>query len=203
MTVLAWPSDVLEPSSFKPRLLANTQSGGRSPFDGTEQTLVLPGARWACEARWEGLQQEEWRVLAAFLWSLVGRGGRFSWAFPIPRRGTQTGGLVAGANQAGRTLATDGWSGSGYAVRTGDWIGWTDATGRPALHHVTADATPVADACSIAITPMIRRPPPDNAALVLVAPSCVWMLATDDLPEPDIRPGLMADLSIQVVEALW
>lgn len=203
MTVLAWPAGVLEPSSFKPRLIANTQTGGRSPFDGTEQTLVQPGARWGCDLTWEGLQQEEWRVLAAFLWSLVGRGGRFTWALPIPRRGTRTGGLVNGANQSGRTLATDGWSGSGYAVQVGDWIGWTDATGRPALHHVTADATPVAGACSIAITPALRRPPPDNAALVLTAPPAVWMLATDELPDTDIRPGLMADISIQIQEAVW
>ncbi|HTN12515.1 MAG TPA: hypothetical protein VL154_16215, partial [Acetobacteraceae bacterium] len=65
----------------------------------------------------------------------------FTWAFPQRRQGIATGGLVNGAGQSGKTLITDGWTAATYAVRAGDWIGWTDATGRPALHHVTADIT--------------------------------------------------------------
>jgi hypothetical protein len=203
MTILTWPAGVLEPASFTPRLIGNTQSGGRSPFDGTEQTLALPGARWGCEAKWEGLQADEWRVLMAFLWSLEGRAGRFTWAFPQTRQGTQTGGLVNGAGQSGKTLITDGWTGTGYAVRAGDWIGWTDATGRPALHHVTADATPTAGACTIALTPALRRPPPDNAALALAAPPAVWMLSADDAPQPQISPGYVADITLQIEEPVF
>lgn len=203
MPVLSWPTGVLEPASLKPRLIANTQSGGRSPFDGTEQTLVLPGARWAVEAKWEGLQEAEWRPLMAFLWSLQGRAGRFSWTMPLPRRGTRTGGQVAGAGQAGTTLATDGWSGSGYAARIGDWIGWTDGTGRLALHQVTTDVTPVSGACDLSITPALRRPPPDNAALELVAPSAVWMLSSDDIPQPEIGPGLIVDMTLMIEEAVF
>jgi len=46
MTILTFPADILGPTQMQLSLRGNTQSGGRSPFDGTEQTLELPGAAW-------------------------------------------------------------------------------------------------------------------------------------------------------------
>ena len=200
MAILTPPAEFI-PSRLTPTLVANTQSGGRSPFDGTEQTLELPGARWAATLAFEGLTEAEWRPVFAFIASLGGGAGRFAWALPILRRGTRTAGVVGAAGQTGKTLATTGWTGSGTAARAGDLIGWNDPTGRPQLHIVTADVTPVAGAATLAIAPAIRRSPNAAAALALTAPTAVWKLAGDRNPM-EIVTGLIAGGSLEIEEAL-
>ena len=202
MTILVPPLVFGLPSRFSFALQAHTQSGGRSPFDGTEQTLEQPGARWAGTLGWEGLTADEWRPLMAFLATLGGRAGRFAWGPPVPRRGTRTGGVVAGAGQVGKQLATSGWAGAGFVARAGDWIGWTGADGRPALHMVTADVdVGAATTATLPIAPAIRRSPAAGAALALAAPTSVWRLAGDRNPL-DIARGLIAGGSLDIEETL-
>jgi hypothetical protein len=190
MTVLTFPAAIPAPNSMTLGLAANTQSGGRSPLDGTEQTLELPGARWVAELRWQALEEAHWRALSAFVARLGGRAGRFTWS-PIarfPRRGTATGTpLVNGGAQTGKSLATDGW-GTGTAFLAGDLVGWLDPTGRSVMHQVVADATVSAGAATLTLAPAIRRSPADNAGLILAAPSPVWRLARDDVMA-DYEPG--------------
>jgi hypothetical protein len=88
MTIIAAPAILSEPSTLSVALMANTQSGGRSPLDGTEQTLRQPGERWMASLGFEGLTQDEWRPLMAFISRLGGRAGRFTWSPPLPRRAT-------------------------------------------------------------------------------------------------------------------
>jgi hypothetical protein len=202
MTVLSFPSDVLAPSSLTLDIVANTQSGGKSPFDGTEQTLEMPGAAWMAKVTFENLQNAEWRSLLSFLVDLGGKAGRFTWAPPFTRQGTATGGHINGAGQTGKSLVTAGWGGTGYAARNGDLIGWTDPTGRPALHIVTADATPSGGACTLAIAPAIRRPPADATALALTAPVALWRLA-DDTNGMDWMTGDFGNFQNTFVEAIF
>lgn len=202
MTILTFPTEILPPSSFKLRPIANTQSGGKSPFDGTEQTLELPGSRWACDVTWDGLDQSEWRPLLAFLADLGGRSGRFTWAPPIDRLATATGGHVYGAGQTGKTLATQGWSGGTYAARKGDLVGWTDPTGRPALHVVTGDCPPSGGGVYLLLAPAIRRSPADGAAIIYASPVAVWMLEADDIPV-SFSQGMFATVQATFVEAIF
>lgn len=206
MTVLAFPGAVPAPNDLSFGLAANTQSGGRSPFDGTEQTLELPGARWMAELRWHDLDVSEWRALAAFVERLGGRAGRFTWS-PIgrfPRRGTATGTpLVNGGSQTGKSLITDGWSGTNPAFLAGDLVGYVDPTGRNVMHRVVADVTPSAGAATLTLAPAIRRSPADNAPLVLVAPTPVWRLAADETMG-DYAPGDRGfAMSLRIEEAIW
>jgi hypothetical protein len=92
MTILAAPAILSIPSRFSLAPIANTQSGGRSPLDGTEQTLRQPGERWGAQLGFEGMSQAEWRPLLAWLAKLGGRAGRFTWSPPLPRRGTDPAG---------------------------------------------------------------------------------------------------------------
>jgi hypothetical protein len=147
MTILTFPS-IRAPSSVSgPALRANTQSGGISPFDGTEQTLELPGAKWQAELRFDRLRESEWRQMQAFLSALRGKAGRFYWG-PNgyqPRRGTDpanwSGDLprIRTSGQTGTSLDTTGWRGQAMPARIGDWIHWIDSSGRPSFHMVTAD----------------------------------------------------------------
>lgn len=205
MSILSFPIAIPPPSSMTLGLVGNTQSGGRSPFDGTEQTLELPGARWMAELRWQALDEAEWRTLSAFMAQLQGRSGRFTWS-PIarfPRRGTATGTpLVNGAGQTGKQLATDGWTGT-PAFLVGDLFGYVDPSGRSVMHQVVADAAVSGGAASPFIAPGIRRSPADNAAINLTSPSPVWRLRGDEAMadyEPGPR-GFSATLSIE--ESIW
>lgn len=160
------PPVFLLPSRLTLAPVANTQSGGRSPFDGSEQTLELPGQRWTASLGWDGLTEDEWRPLLAFLASLGGRAGRFFWGPPVPRRGDagSTDGRtprVLDANQLGRSLTTTGWGASGFAARAGDMIGFTAANGRRALHMVTAD---VPSSTPTATNFCLHSTAPNNAA---------------------------------------
>lgn len=208
MTIYEWPSAIL-PSRFRMKLIANTQSGGRSPFDGTEQTLELPGARWAADLSFEGLPAEEHRPFLAFLTSLRGRAGRFTWQVPLPRQGTAGGTPVMRlAGQTGRKIHTSGWA-AGVAVAPGDFICWVDPTGRWALHQVTGDADDAPASAVVTgggladfhVTPPIRRAPALNAPVYTVGVG-IFRLAEDEAGL-DIGRGLMAGGNLRIEEAIW
>jgi len=202
MTILVPPAAFV-PGSFRLRLVGNTQSGGRSPFDGTEQRLELPGARWAATLSWEGLTQAESRPLLAFLAQLRGRAGRFRWWPPLPRRATGTASncQVDGANQLGASISLKGFA-AGQAFLAGDLFGFADPAGRLALHMATADVTAGANGLvAVPLTPPIRRSPNNNAAVTLAQPEAIWALATDDAGL-DIASALIAGGSIDIEEVL-
>lgn len=204
MPILSWPP-LRNPNSARLALIANTQSGGRSPFDGTEQTLELPGSRWSAELRWQNLPEGQWRIMQAFIASLGGRAGRFYYSpMHMPRRGTRTGSItVSGAGQTGRTLVTAGWTGSGLALATGDILGWIDPAGRAVFHMVTADSTPDAfGVASVAIAPPLRRSPTDATAINLGSPGAVWRL-TDDAVGVEYERGVMGAAVLNIEEAIF
>lgn len=210
MTLYSWPASIL-PSRFRLELIGNTQSGGKSPFDGTEQTLELPGARWAFDLFFEGLTAEEHRPLMAFIAKLRGRAGRFLWGPPFPRQATCGGSpAIHAAGLTGTLLQTEGWSGAGYSVVPGDWLCWPDPTGRMQLHIVTGDGDDAPNPSgpdlgglsNFHVSPPIRRSPALHAPVYPVAPVGVFRLA-EDRNGQDITRGLMAGGSLRIEEAIW
>lgn len=117
MTIIAAPAILSLPSRFSLAPIANTQSGGRSPLDGTEQTLRMPGERWAAQLGFEGLTQEEWRPLLAFVAQLGGRAGRFTWSPPLPRRAAGLAGRTNWVTNGEFTGAGVGATGAGWTLR--------------------------------------------------------------------------------------
>lgn len=146
MTILTPPAAFNLPSRVTLAPVSNTQSGGRSPLNGSEQTLRLAGQRWQASLAWEGLAQDEWRPLLGFLAALGGRAGRFTWSPGpwLPRRGAALPDPVSGparilvGGQTGSVVRVTGLDG-GIVARAGDIIGWLDPAGRPQLHMVTED----------------------------------------------------------------
>jgi hypothetical protein len=208
MTILAWPSDLRRPSSATFGLQANTQSGGKSPFDGTEQTLELPGARWAAQLAWQNLPEAQWRILQAFLAALGGRAGRFTWGPPnMPRRASAGSGGAPGprvrvGGQTGRVLSTTGWAAGGAAMLRGDILQWLDPAGRPQLHMVTADVAASAGTVDLPIAPAIRKSPAADTGLTLGNPVGVFRLAEDLMPLEFGGP-VFASLQLKIEEALF
>jgi hypothetical protein len=216
MTILTFPVDILGPTQMQISLRGNTQSGGRSPFDGTEQTLEMPGAAWVASLTFRlhaGAQAPhggQAQVLEAFLASLRGRAGRFTWAPPRRRRGvaqTIAGGQgtrqVSGAGQSGSSIVTAGWPAStANLYLPGDTIGWVDPTGRAQMHLVTAAASSTgAGLCTVAISPPIRRSP-NTATPLLAAPSPVWRLAQDAQRIGHQANG-MVEFSLDIEETIF
>ena len=212
MAILSFPAGIRNPTSVQFGLAANTQSGGRSPFDGTEQTLALPGDRWVAEIRWARLPEAEWRIMQAFLANLRGRAGRFTWgpgAF-MPRKGTRPGdgglGPRIAAVSTGRVIRTKGWSttpGSGFTFRRGDLFGYLDPAGRPMLHMATEDNGPAGDGtANFTISPSIRRSPAIDTPLILENPTAVWRLREDAVPL-EYERGVFASLVLSIEEAIY
>jgi hypothetical protein len=216
MTILTFPTDILGPTEMQISLRGNTQSGGRSPFDGTEQTLELPGAAWVASLTFRLHAGEQAphggqaQILEAFLASLRGRAGRFTWAPPRARRGsaqTISGGQaarqVSGAGQTGSSIVTQGWPAStANLYLPGDTIGWLDPSGRPQMHLVTAAVGSTgAGTAAVSITPPIRRSPNSGAPL-LANPAPVWRLAADTQRVRHL-PNQMVEFTFEIEESLW
>lgn len=213
-TILDFPTLTRAPTASRWRLQAMTQSH-RSPFNGAEQTLLMPGARWACTLDFASLSNADWRNLGQFLAQLQGRAGRFlfkpTWCVP---RSTVSYGtpLVNGGSQTGSSLVTDGWANSTTVMQTGDFFSFADTSSpaRTRLHMVTADVTSNGSGqATLAIAPPLRSSPADNAALTLSTPGAVFMLASDDEGEiafdgarPDSAGGFRGAVSINIIEAL-
>lgn len=203
MTVLTFPT-IRRPSEASERLIGLTQTH-ESPFDGTMQTLELPGARWEFTVTWQTLSPDDRRELAAFLARLRGRAGRFTYGpFWSPRRATGGGTpVINGAGQSGVTLNTGGWVAGAQAMRAGDWFSYADTAGRQRLHQVVADAT--ADGAGVAfltISPPIRRAGAHLAVLEMTTPVGTFMLPQDEAPGMNIRAPSLGQVTITMREAL-
>jgi hypothetical protein len=206
VTIIVFPA-IRAPVSAGLQLLGSTQQHV-SPFDGSVQTLAMPGQRWRASMTWGPIPHTDWRPLQAFLGSLRGRAGRFTYVHPHTyRRATAAPGTprVDGDNQTGIELATDGWTPSVLVMRAGDFLSFEDAAGRRRMHHVLADVTSdSAGEATLSLVPPLRSAPADNTALDVLTPSPVWSLAMDDsgLIDWHARNVLRAGLTLEIVESL-
>lgn len=200
---VAFPT-ILAPGEVAWKLRGRTQTQ-TSPLDGTTQTLALPGARWEASLSWPAMTRDDSRVLEAFFALMRGMQGRFFYGpTHAPRRATGGGSpVINGANQSGATLSIRGFTNSSQAFRVGDWLSYTDSTGRVRLHQVTADVNANGSGvAAVPIAPPIRRAGADGAAVNVTAPVGVFMLADDGVGEIRVRPPLLGSASLQIVEAL-
>jgi hypothetical protein len=183
VAILDWPSTLRGPSQATLGLRGRTQLH-TSPFDGSVQTLALPGAKWVGTMSWGPMAPADWRNLQQFLTLLSGQAGRFKLFHPMAgRRATATPGtpLVKGGSQTGNTLAIDGCTASATILLKGDFFAWTNADSRPQLHQVAGDITANGSGeATLAFAPPLRTSPADNAPIDVLTPSAVFMLAGDD-----------------------
>lgn len=103
-----FPSIIPDRAEFY--ISTNTQTH-ESALNRAVQHKQLPGDRWQGLISFSNRGGSEARQLKAFVFSLQGPAGRFDVSPPdLDQQGTMAGtGNVSGANQTGKTLATDGW----------------------------------------------------------------------------------------------
>ncbi|MCW3477368.1 hypothetical protein [Limobrevibacterium gyesilva] len=217
MTIVTFPSLPMPnglqrlPSSATLRLMAATQSS-ESPFDGSVQTIAMPGAKWHAVLTWPPMPPDVWRVLQAFVTRLGGRAGRFRYTHPMTWRRSPTPVLslgapvVSGGGQSGATLVTAGWTASTALFKAGDFCSFVDPAGRDRLHQVLADVSSNGSgAATLSIAPPLRTPPASGVAIECAAPKAVWMLASDDqgdFGQMAASGGARASVSLEIIEAL-
>lgn len=194
------------PSAVNWRLVGNTQDA-TSPFDGSVQTIAMPGARWKGTLTWASLRESDHRLLSAFVAFLGGRAGRFYYHPPHAfRRNVSPGPIKAGSTPNGNTvLPVTGATPGAVIFNWGDWFSYNDPAGRPRLHQVLGDF--VADgqgAANVNVAPPIRVAPAVGATIEWYTPVGLFMLAADDTGEfgyQGDKPGRAA-VSLDIVEAL-
>lgn len=178
----------------------------RSPLSNAIQTLELVGSRWRASYELPAMQRADAAAWIAFLARLNGRVGRFYSGDPSAEtpRGVATGTpLVNGAGQTGLSVVTDGWTASVTGIlKAGDYVAWGTPTSWRELHLVVVDANSnVSGQATLTITPPIRESPADNAPLILSAPTCVMMLASDEGAAWDVDEALFYGIRFSTEEA--
>lgn len=200
---IAMPTNV---GTAKARFLlrGNTQLF-ESPLSRSTQTLELTGARWEATFELPAMNRAEAAVWIAWLTEQLGMAGRFFAGDPSMKtpRGVATGAPVVGAvSQAGRILATAGWTPDITGIlKAGDFFSYNTPTMWRQMHQVITDAD--SDSGGIAvleIVPSMRESPPINTPITVSSPTCIMRLATDEMPAWDIESALIYGISFSGIE---
>lgn len=200
MYPLAWPSLILPK---RVRFLESVAVGVvRSPFTYQTQVQKHGGESWGLEVDLPNLTKEDADVFNAWLASLRGQYGTFTFGDPdgaIPR-GTALGDpVVDGANQLGDTIATTGWSVSQTgALLQGDWIQIGTR-----LHKVLADVDSDGSGdASIEIFPSLLRSPTNGSSIIVRNTMGLWRLASNVQSGWEVDLSKIYNISFQAYEAL-
>lgn len=191
------------PSTPGPRSMtwSLVEFGGvqQGPLGGSAQRVNRLGSRWRCEIELPPMTPADARIWAAAL----SRGLREGVSWAVRQVGTPNGSpgpvLVAGAGQAGASLAVDGGT-RGYVARAGQWCS-IQTGGRRYLHQIAAPVQfSSSGTATLELEPLLRRSPADNAAVELAAPVIEGLL--DGPPGWTIDAGrLVRGLTFAIEEA--
>lgn len=177
MTVIAVPAALK--MAVVDRRLVVAAGVTRSPFTLATQVQDWGGRCWEYDLRFATSAEAEGKALSAFFAALCGPVNSF--VLPEPSASpadTGTGVTVAGADQTGTSLDTEGWDGPGLVA--GDFFSL--GTGSDTrLYQLTADAVPASGACTLHFVPPLRSSPADAAVVEIAAPKVV-LRATAVLP---------------------
>lgn len=202
MATLTYPTLSILPSSATFSLIPNTQIFA-SPLSGATQTAELPGARWAQQISYENLQDADIRVLRAVLAQLRGRAGRlflYDFSHPTPSGvGTGTPIVSTAAIAGATTLATSGWTISQTNImKAGDYFRTTSGELKIVVANVNSSATGTA---LLTFEPPARAAIALSSALTVNSPTTTFMLIDDNQDQFDIRPPILANVTLKFIEA--
>lgn len=151
------------------------------PLGGVVQRVSRMGSRFKVALAYPPMTAVNAKALLAALHSADNSGA--SVVAPVPQpavSGSFGTPLVNGGSQTGSSLVCDGFS-AGAIIPAGTLFSFTKS-GRIYLHMVTAAATASgAGAVTLAIAPMLRVSPADNAALSITSPQVEGLLEGDSI----------------------
>lgn len=199
MATINYPNSTIftKPQAFEFGLRFNTLVH-TSPLSGYVQTVGLTGARWTAQITFSGQSPANAATIEAFIVSLKGQQNRLN-LYNLARpsvNGTGNGTpLVAGADQTGSSITTDGWANSETVLKAGDMIGIGGE-----LKMVTADVTSNGSGeATINFEPAIRTSPSDNSAVDITAPTALFMLSENEIRSRRTQ-ALYEPLTIELIE---
>jgi len=140
------------------------------PLGGVTQRVSRIGSRFRVALAYPPMSAVNGKAMLAALNSADTSGTSVIAAFPQPTFSGSVGSpLVNGASQSGSSLICDGFT-AGASIPAGTMFSFTKSS-RIYLHMVTTAATASgAGAATLAIAPMLRVSPADNAALSFASP---------------------------------
>ncbi len=147
-------------SSVQPTLVSRTISGRR-------QARQIAGQFFAMTATFPPMTRAEFAPIDAFIMKQRGQYETFTLVLPVlsTAQGSPAGTpLIRGADQTGRTLATDGWTGGVAIFKAGDYIKFDHDKVYKVVADVTSNASSSADT-PITIEPALITSPADNSAI--------------------------------------
>lgn len=150
-------------------------------FGGAIQPINRVGSRYSVDVGFPQLDEDCARDLIAARLRSRTTGETVRWSWPQPEYDGLVGApLVKGAGQSGALLVTDGAT-PASAFRALDFFSFETGS-RAWLHAVhTAAVADGSGEATLAISPMLRVPPADNAALTFATPVIEGLFAGPDV----------------------
>lgn len=170
----------------------------RSQWSGKRRGTRLPFAGfWKAQVGLPSIISEaDFLIWRDFLMATEGQANSFRVVAVESAQNSQVAVRVNGAGQTGLSLATDGWTGSGVALKKGQLITIGDQ-----LIGVAADATISTGAATLSLSRRLRVPTTDNDLIEVRLPTALMAMSTDETPW-SVDPGTIYGLSFGC-EEVW
>ncbi len=147
-------------SSVQPTMVSRTISGRR-------QARQIAGQFFTMTATFPPMTRSEFAPIDAFIMKQRGQYETFTLVLPVlstPQGAPAGTPLIRGADQTGRTVATDGWTGNVAIFKAGDYIKFDHDKVYKVVADVTSNASSSANT-PITIEPALISSPADNSAI--------------------------------------
>lgn len=140
-----------------------------------------PGSRFRVAVGFAAMEPEVADVFIARLIAAKDEGLRIPYPQRRRARGSPGSPVVDGAGQAGKLLALRAAT-PGHVFREGGWISIADAAGQHYLHNIRGSVRVGSDGrCSLPISPMLREPFADGAAIHAARPMIEGMVEGESI----------------------
>lgn len=194
MATITYPSTP-KPQGMAWRLLMPAQTNV-SDWTGRRQTIASGRGWWEAQITFPPIAGttniNAWRSFIA-----KSRGAANDFQVPVDpteqsvSRGTV---LVRGGGQTGRTLSTDGWTGTTTALLAGQYV-----TVNKQLLQLTENVTPSGGIATLTFEPPLRSAPADNLAIEYRNPFCLMYMVEE--PTLSVETGYVYSLSLNLRES--
>jgi len=177
-----YPIDLPTTPAFKtlrytPRSIVSVS---RSPFTGSQQVYVHPGAWWEAEALLPPMGRAAADAWNAALLSLNGAQGTFRLIDPVgktPRGSVGGTPVISGGPTTGNLITISGWPASQPVLAAGDWL---QIAGVPGLYKsVTGATSSGGGVASTTIWPALRGSAANGSAITTASCFGIFRLTAD------------------------
>lgn len=203
MTTYTWPSTgPFRAATMEWRHHRNARKSV-STLNKATQTIDLPGLRFGIVVSIPAQFDADRRQVEAWLMRLDGQVNRAQITRPGytgPAGSIATAGVTASAAAQFAAGLTLNGCGAGATAKAGDWLSVSTATGAQLL-QIVADAT--ADGSGVMAVethPMLRGAVTAGAAVTLVNPAALYILADPELVFPREQGGIYPAMTVEFVE---